>query len=265
MFKALFAIIRNPWLLNNVLADNKIWKNYVDKKYEKKHPLPVVEIDELFPAFSESVGIFAFLDGGSLPTDIGILQAISKRFKDCKYFEIGTWRGESVVNVADYAAECYTLNLSRMELIASGEDEKYADLHGFFSKQKKNIVHLEGNSLTYDFSKLNKKFDLVFIDGDHRYEFVKNDTEKIFNHLIHDNSIVVWHDYGYDPVNIRYEVLAGILDGIPSQFRDKLYQVSNTLCAIFTREKLNSKKFVSPVIPNKEFKLNIEVRRIMGI
>jgi Methyltransferase domain len=260
-FRALLAIARNPWLLNKVLSDDDIWKNYLQKKYNKIYSLPLVDIDELIPNFCESVNLL-FLSGGSLPTDIGLLQGLSKKFQSCKYFEIGTWRGESVMNVADYATVCYTLNLSKEELLSVGQNETYVAQQGFLSKNKKNILHLNGNSLSFDFSKLDQKFDLVFIDGDHRYEYVKNDTEKIFKHLLHEHSIVVWHDYGYDPETIRFEVVAGILDGTPAQFHENLYHVSNTLCAIFIRERLNPAPPVAFNLPDKIFKVDLQTHNL---
>jgi hypothetical protein len=261
-FSAIFKIFKDPWLLNNVLSDNTVWKNYIAKNYKKEYLLPVVDIQELIPGFSETINSFAFLDGGSLPIDIALLQSLSKKFKDCKYFEIGTWRGESVANVANFAKECYSLNLSKEELLRSGMSNEYADMHYFFSRNKPNITHITGNSFTYDFASIKKKFDLIFIDGNHHYEYVKNDTEKIFNNLIHEKSIIVWHDYAFTPEKIRYEVLAAILDGTPLEKRNNLYQVSNTLCAIFINEKLPSKKLVAPEIPTKTFQIKITAKDI---
>ncbi|QEC69030.1 class I SAM-dependent methyltransferase [Panacibacter ginsenosidivorans] len=260
--KAIAAIIKNPWLLNNVLADDAVWQQYIEKSYQIKNGLPVVDINEISPNFSETLDCVAFLDGSSLPTDFALLKSLTKRFKDCSYFEIGTWRGESAINVAENCKECYTLNLSKEEIISLGLGEKYADLHGFFSKGKENIKHITGNSLTYDFKSVHKKFDLIFIDGDHRNEYVKNDTQKIFEHLIHEKSIVVWHDYAYNPEKYRPEVLAGILDGIPVAFRKNLYHVSNTMCAIFIREQFPASVLQSPVTPDKTFKIKIESRSI---
>jgi predicted O-methyltransferase YrrM len=261
-FKAIAAIIKNPWLLNNVLADDAVWLQYLEKNYQLKSGLPVVDINQLSPNFAETLNCIAFLDGSSLPTDFALLKSLSKRFKDCSYFEIGTWRGESVMNVAENCKECYTLNLSKEEILSLGLNEKYADLHGFFSKGKENIHHLTGNSLTYDFKSLNKKFDVVFIDGDHRYEYVKSDTENVFKHLLHDQSIVVWHDYAYNPEKLRPEVLAGILDGIPAAFRKYLYHTSNTMCAIFIRQNFSLSVLESPIKPDKIFKVKIESQSI---
>jgi len=258
LFKALFAILRNPWLLNNVLSDDSVWNRYINKNYEFNHGLPLLDINRVCPNFSETLECFAFLDGGSLPTDIALLKSLSKKFENCKYFEIGTWRGESVVNVAENAAECYTLNLSKEELLSLGLSDRYADMHGFFSKGKENITHLTGNSLTFDFKSFDKKFDLIFIDGDHHYSTIKKDTENIFEHLVHENSIVVWHDYAHTPEKIRPEVMAAILDGTPPEHRKYLYHVSNTLCAIFIRSEFPTSVLEAPAIPNKTFRVTIE-------
>jgi predicted O-methyltransferase YrrM len=260
--KAIVAITKNPWLLNNVLADDAVWQQYLEKNYQLKNGLPVVDINQLSPNFPETLDCIAFLDGSSLPTDFALLKSLTKKFKDCSYFEIGTWRGESVMNVADCCKECYTLNLSKEEILSLGLSEKYADLHGFFSKRKENIHHLTGNSLSYDFKSLNKKFDVIFIDGDHRYEYVKSDTENIFKHLLHDQSIVVWHDYAYNPEKYRPEVLSGILDGISKDFRKNLYHVSNTMCAIFIKENFSTSVLQSPLTPDKIFKVTLESHSI---
>jgi hypothetical protein len=80
---------------------------------------------------------------------------------------------------------------------------------------------------------LNKKFDLVFIDGDHHYEMVKNDTEKVLRYLAHERTIVVWHDYARNPETVRWEVLAGILSGCQPGLHQNIYHVAHTLCAVY--------------------------------
>ena len=95
-FRSIRLIIRNPWLLNKVLEDERHWKNEVTKKYGFQNGLPVIRAEELFGDFSETIDPFAFLDGGSLPTDLALLKKLARRIPRCSYFEIGTWRGESV-------------------------------------------------------------------------------------------------------------------------------------------------------------------------
>ncbi len=260
--RAIGAILRKPWLLNKVLADDSVWMAYLQKQNYPENGLPVAELEDLSQGFSETLNTFAFLDGGSLPTDIALLKLLAKKYTDCQYFEIGTWRGESVANVADVASQCFTLNLSKKEMLGKGMDEKYADLHGFFSKGKENITHLEGNSLTFDFAGFNRKFDLIFIDGDHHYDVVKRDTENVFAHLVHDKSIVVWHDYAYHPEKMRPEVYAGIMEGTPREKRKYLVHAANTLCAVLMPETLETHSLETPEIPRVKFTITLTTKKL---
>jgi hypothetical protein len=114
-----------------------------------------------------------------------------------------------------------------------GMPARYAELHGFFSKDLPNVQHLYGNSATFDMASLGQPFDLIFIDGDHHYEAVRTDTRRVFEHLIHPRTIVVWHDAARQPGQPRWEVLAGILAGLPTEAGGQLVHVSNTLCAVY--------------------------------
>ena len=258
LFMIIKQLVRKPWLLNKVLEAEDAWISYVSSKHGLRNGLPAIRASQITGTFEGRVHPIAFLDGASLPTDLLLLRLLAQKFNDCRYFEIGTWRGESVANVAEVAGECYTLNLSDEQMRSMGMNERYISLHRFFSRNLPNVVHLEGDSRNFDFSSLDKKFDLVFIDGDHHYEMVKNDTEKVFRHLVHPGSIVVWHDYARNPETIRHEVLAGILDGAPAQYHGNIYYVENTLCAVYTAMNLPTREFESPKSPGTYFDLTIK-------
>lgn len=260
--KATGLILKNPYLLNNVLSEPNVWKDYVSKNHSRELGLPVINLDQLLGKELHEVGPITFLDGGSLPTDLALLRGLASQFKDCKYFEIGTWRGERAANIAGVARECYTLNLSIQEMKAMGVRNKYMYLMGYFSKNLQNVVHLNGNSMSFDFDGLNKKFDVIFIDGDHHYEKVKNDTEKVFKHLVHDESIIVWHDYGHHPEEVRFQVLAGILDGVDPSMHNELYHVSQTKCAVYIKKELKGRFLAPPEEPDEYFEVKMKSRKI---
>lgn len=261
--QALYKIIRHPVLLNRVFEDSDSWKEHVVNSYNLPNGLPVIGIEQLLGKnYNEKLNLFSFLDGGSFVTDIALLKSLAGSIKDCRYFEIGTWRGESVYNVAEAAKECYTLNLSDEELRERGIPEKYIELQAFFSGENPDIVHLKGNSTKFDFRSPGKKFDLIFIDGSHHYHDVRHDTREVFKHLVHKDTIVVWHDYGLTPELPRFEVMAGILDGLDPDFHKRLYHVGHTISAIYINREIPSETLEAPVRPEGYFNVHINYQSI---
>lgn len=258
--EAFVAIVKQPSLLNLVLNDNEAWKQKTPFVYQ--NGFPVVELDDLIPGFAESLTTVAFLDGGSMLTDLALLKALCRQKENCSYFEIGTWRGESVVNVSEVATECYTLGLPKDKILALGMSERYANAHQFFSKNKSNIIHIEADSTSFDFASLNKKFDVIFIDGSHHYDDVVTDTRNVFAHLVHDDSVVVWHDYAYSPEKLRFETLNAILSGTSSDKHGMLYQPANTMCAIYTKGRFLVREYSEFSDPVRKFEVNLKSDKI---
>src|SRR5205807_7487485 len=56
------------------------------------------------------------------------------------------------------------------------------------------IVQHFGDSAEFDFSHFRKHFCMVYIDGAHSFDYVKNDTRKAFD-IVRDDGCVVWDDY----------------------------------------------------------------------
>jgi predicted O-methyltransferase YrrM len=231
--RALYLIVRKPYLLNLILDENDGWLQHIRNNHPTFNQFPEITLTDLFGPMDETIHPFMFLDGGSLPTDLALLKGLARQNENCTYFEIGTWRGESVANVSPDARECYTMDLPDNEKRSFGMNEDYIGQYAILSKDLPNVIHIKANSLSYDFSALGKKFDLVFIDGDHHYKGVLNDTQKAIAHLVHENSVIVWHDYAYNPERVRNEVFAAILDGLPPVFRRNVFHVANTMCAVY--------------------------------
>jgi predicted O-methyltransferase YrrM len=238
-------------------------KNRVIEKYNLPNGIPTIDLLDLFPVLDEKIGKYTFLEGTSRITDIVILKMLAKRFNKGRYIEFGTWRGESLYNVAQAGGDCYSISFSDREMKDFGLDDSCVKVSRLFSKGLPNVTHIEHNSQTYDFSKLEKSFDLVFVDADHKYEGVKKDTESAFKLLRDETSILVWHDIGKGLEQLpNWEVLAGVLDGAPSDaHRKNIFRISNTLCAIYLNEKIRS-GFPEHNVPNKTFDVHISASKI---
>jgi predicted O-methyltransferase YrrM len=227
--------------------------------------LPTVNLLDLFPDFAEEVTPFTYLEGGSPALDLGLLRRLARQRPGTNYFEIGTWRGESVANVAAVAAHCYALTLSDVEMRAAGWGEEFVATARCLSNGIPNITHLLHNSRTFDYAPYAGKMDLVFVDGDHRYEGVLADTRNAFRLLRDKDSIVVWHDYMRSPErDIVWELLAAIMDGCPPERRRDIYHVSNTLCAVCLPAAFRpaARHWKFPARPDKVFRVGIAASRI---
>jgi hypothetical protein len=219
--------------------------------------LPFVDLCELLGSLDETIDNYTFLDGTSRVSDLIFLKALCRTYPQCQYLEIGSWRGESLYNVAQVASKCISLSLSKEEIIAMGLSKEFAENQRLFTAGLKNVIHLEANSLKYDFSQIKDRFDVIFIDGDHSYEGVKSDTQNAFTLLRNENSVIVWHDCGNGFEDYRFEVLAGIFDGCPPEFHRSIYRVSNTLCGIYTRAQVKPQHRSFPQKPTKTFSLRV--------
>lgn len=238
-------------------------KNIVVKKHKLPNGLPTLDLLELFPDFNESLTNYSFLEGTSFITDLALLKMISRKYKDANYIEFGTWRGESISNVADVTPNCISLSFSEQEMKAHHIHPNAVKVSRMFSKNNPRIKHIEHNTQTYNFKDLEKKFDVIFVDADHKYEGVKIDTQNAFKLLKDENSVIIWHDCGRGMENDNYQVLAGVLDGAPSDaHRKKIYRVSNTICAIYTNGNYKT-GIAEKFIPNKTFNITISAKKLI--
>jgi hypothetical protein len=266
-FRAFTTIIRNPWVLNHVLDQEAYWKKKVISEFGFSKGLPVIDIEEFIGDQPWVVQPIALLDGGSTIQDLVLLKALASRYKPRQYFEIGTWRGESVSNLAAIVNKCYTLNLPDEKMRQMGLEENYIKAHRQFSAPHENIIHLHADSMNFDFKNFPETCDMVFIDGDHHPEAVQKDSKSVLEIIDTQKSIVIWHDYAANPEKIRWSVLYGIFKGFPEKLHNRLFHVSNTLCAVYLPEPTGSFT-TTTLIPKtratKHFEVSIRIKKNIG-
>ncbi|HCX21726.1 MAG: hypothetical protein CMB80_14175 [Flammeovirgaceae bacterium] len=258
--KALLMIIRQPKNLYYITHQEQVYQNRVAKKYPQFiKGLPQIKLSDLTDQVSEKIQPYSLLGGTSEPIDIALLKILARRFPKCSYFEIGTWRGESIVNLMDVTSNRYTLNLPPDDMKESNPDTYSA--HNHYLEDIEGVTQLFGNSLHFDFSTL-PEMDLIFIDGDHHQEVVASDSRSVFNHLTHENSIIVWHDYASHYSSIWWEVLEGILDGTPSKYHDHIYHVRNTNCAVYLPFEITANSDYNQWLPEESFEIHIKMTEL---
>lgn len=114
---------------------------------------------------------------------VKIIKAIAVGLYDAgvleRYLELGIRKGPCFNEVAPLAKEAYAVDI----------DDCYKYIKG-----NKNLIWYRGTTVEFlESHDRNKKFDLVFIDADHKHESSLRDFELVFP-LVNDNGLILLHD-----------------------------------------------------------------------
>lgn len=135
-----------------------------------------------------------------------VLGAICRWSGAARVFEFGTYTGVATLvcaaNTPEHA-EIFTLDLdpaareTHAHGLGVGGFPEFTPGSAFLGDPRAaRIRQLFGDSRKLDLSAHAGRMDLVFIDADHTYEFVRNDTERALA-MVRPGGILVWDDYIY--------------------------------------------------------------------
>jgi len=132
------------------------------------------------------------------------LAAILLHYKPKLIFEIGTYKGATSDFFLQLLPDCQVVSIAYVRPFLSFLGKNYnnselsrKDVGSYVGTEKRNRFHqLYGDSHKLTADTLREKFglfDLVFIDGDHCRDGVRQDTE-LAKSIITDCGIIAWHD-----------------------------------------------------------------------
>lgn len=177
-----------------------------------------------------------FQEGGSGVLDYAFLKKLAELFKCKEYLEIGTHIGESINIMSECCERLYSITAPLEASFSSRGVSKYYDIPDFSDRltYSDKIVQFYIDSKQFDFSLIGDKIDLYFIDGDHSYEGVYQDTKNIFQ-VKKDDAIVVWHDffYGWD---YNGEIISAVKNVLQEDF-ENVYITNNNACGVYIPPK----------------------------
>jgi len=119
--------------------------------------------------------------------ELYVLNSLVKAFAPRTIFEIGTLHGRTTVNLLDNAEQLDTLYT--LDILEELPGNKF-QTHPNAGKVKRIVV----NSLNLDTEPYRNQVDFVFIDADHTYNAVVNDSQKAFE-MLSRGGFLVWHDF----------------------------------------------------------------------
>lgn len=179
------------------------------------------------------------------PMETQILSALVHYFSPQSVFEIGTYNGFTTYHFAiNSPPNCVVHTLDLPPSFNASEKKGYSyddlmvvELSLEYTKnriyqnypEKNKVRELFGDSSQYDFSPYKGKIDLVFIDGNHSYDFVKSDTENALE-MLTERGVIIWHDYDY----IIHKDVFRYLNKLSKTH--KIYSIPHTRFAIYGRQ-----------------------------
>lgn len=163
-------------------------------------------------------------------------------YKPLRIFEIGTFMGKTTYHLAANSpdqAQVFTLDLPQqnfeqtvaqnpydMNLLHEGKRHEV----GYYFKNTayhSKITQILCDSRSFDETPYAGSMDMIFVDADHTYPSVINDTKKALRMLKNNESgkVILWHD-----LRQRSDVERGILELCD---RDKIRHIKDTMLGIY--------------------------------
>ncbi|MBL4889397.1 MAG: class I SAM-dependent methyltransferase [Candidatus Lindowbacteria bacterium] len=206
--------------------------------------IPVVDIRDLIEMDADTEMTIACPnnDAGNdmtLPViESAILALICGTLRPRTIFEIGTYTGASSLlmarNTPD-STKIVTLDIQHPEEYLAELDAgiKTDGITYLNSPVANKITQIVGDSQKFDYSSYEGTMDLVLVDGNHQYSFVKKDTETALK-LINDKGTIIWDDYLW---SMKHPECAGVTQAVNELSKHrKCSLIAGTRFAIFTAQ-----------------------------
>jgi hypothetical protein len=152
--------------------------------------LPMLSLADLFPDFDERIVSIGQIPRGSWSTplaDLVMLLKIAVCTEPKRLMEIGSYRGYTALFLAQHISrDAKIVTIDRHP--DHGEAYRRTSLAGMFERR---VGETDRAMFARDAP---ASYDLIFVDADHSYSSVRNDTELILP-LLSPSGFIVWHDY----------------------------------------------------------------------
>lgn len=217
------TLVKNSRRLFFVVDCNKLF--FEEFKRKHSYPIPTIGLVDLIGEVKVEISPFMSNFVGSDIMTIAMLKRLVSRYNPCSFLEIGTYYGITAQNMEAVVDNGFTIDIKK---------------HRLSYHIPAKICQIINDSKKVDWGGLGF-FNVIYVDGDHHYDYVLHDTKRAFE-VLEPGGVIVFDDIvdkaiGYDRREwLRWDVIMGVYDGTPPEKRKNLYLVSNMCNLIYTEE-----------------------------
>lgn len=215
---------RNPKDLQHILGVANWAASEIADPNGDTREIPWISVLDICPGTQRwTLQSFPSVGASVSPMECAALAALSRLVGAKRIFEFGTYKGVSTTQLALNLAEggmVFTLDLPEDHPayslpIPKPEEQAIAAEGGKGILIPRDLLDrvtfLSADSAKFDQTPYAESMDLVFVDGAHSYEYVKNDSEKGWE-MLRKGGIMAWHD-----CNAAHPDVVRYLKGTPHQ------------------------------------------------
>jgi predicted O-methyltransferase YrrM len=209
-------------------------------KYRKY--LPERDAEEIIPGFSETEIRIQRCPLGAWSTplvDVFVVLKAALGFRSRRILELGSYRGETARLLAENTGEEVTI-------CAVDIDERHGSAYSGMGIARK-IVRKTG-CISEKLFAGEEKYDLIFVDANHDFASVMNDTEVAFK-VLADRGVILWHDYAQDNYFAGLNGVAEALNCFAGNH--PIYAIRGTRLAIYSNFNNWEARAASPATSGK--------------
>jgi predicted O-methyltransferase YrrM len=204
--RILLISAHNPRDLQHVLGIANWASGEIVDPVADVRQIPTINVLDICPGTQRwALQSFPSVGASVSPMECAVLASLSHLVKARRVFEFGTYKGVSTTQLALNIGEdgmVFTRDLPEDHPayslpIPKPEERQIAAEGGKGILIPRDLLDrvtfLRSDSATFDETAYLGTIDLVFVDGAHSYEYVKNDTEKGWR-MLRSGGVLAWHD-----------------------------------------------------------------------
>jgi SAM-dependent methyltransferase len=187
--------------------------------------LPECDAQEIIPNFSETEVRIKQCPMGAWSTplvDVFVVLKAAIGFRSKRILELGSYRGDTARLLAE--------NTGPDALITTVDvDERHGAAYRDLPIASK--IRRRTGKISKTLFDQGEKFDLIFVDADHDFRSVMNDTEVAFE-VLAPEGVILWHDYNFEKY---FHGLCGVPEALGHFARGRpMYGIRGTWVAIYS-------------------------------